>query len=261
MAHWYSADGTRVDVVVGSKGQPVAPDLRHARKNNLACGVTTIIKCAAAEALVVYRERQVLMAALTLPRSEQESDEDYCARVMRDSKQHAEEAALAGTALHAEIEHGINDPANDNAWVQAARAALVAQYGQREWFTEHSAVSCYGFATKSDLCSPPTVGNNGAHRPVVVDIKSKDGPLDELKTYDEHHMQLAATAQALGWSVDRQCAILFLRRDQPEARLVIVEHEKLQRGWQMFGCLLRFWQHKNNYKPAWAQDIPYWSLQ
>lgn len=254
MGHWYTVDGERVDQVLGTKGHNVAPDLRHARKLDLAPGVTTVIKCAAAEALVVYREKQVLLAALTLPRSEHETDEDYCARVMRDSRQHAEDAALVGTALHAEIEHGINNQANLNPWVVAARDALVAQYGDRSWFTERSAVSYYGFATKSDLCAQHDDGQEGCRFPLVVDIKSKDGPLDELKTYDEHHMQLAATAMALGWDVDVQCAILFLRRDKPEARLVLVEHEKIQRGWRMFRCLLKFWQEKNNYKPTWALD-------
>jgi len=252
VAHWYQEDGKRLDVVPGAKGQPVTPDLRHARKLNLAPGVTTIIRCAASEALTVYRERQVLMAALTLPRPLEESDAEFIARVMHDSRQHAEDAALVGTALHAEIEHGINEQDNTNPYVIAARTALEAEYGPRTWKTEWSAVSQYGFATKSDLCSESSVLDG---RKVVVDIKSKDGPLDEMKTYDEHHMQLAATAQALRWQAGVLYGILFLRRDQPEARLAVVEANQVDRGWSMFKCLLQFWQAKNNYKPDWAQDV------
>lgn len=242
--HWYSQDGTRIDFVMGAKGQAVTPDIRHARKHNFAPGVTTIIKCAASEALTIYREKQVLMAALTLPRPNEESDEEFVARVMRDSKQHAEDAALAGTALHAEIEHGLGDPQNVNPWVLSARQALDSACGAREWKTEWSTVHSFGFATRADLFS---LGDQDW----VIDVKTKEGPLDDLKTWDDHHMQLAATASALGLKGAR-CAILYVRRDAPEARLVEVEQNDIARGWGMFRCLLQFWQTKNSYRPNWA---------
>jgi hypothetical protein len=110
-------------------------------------------------------------------------------------------------------------------------------------------VSEFGFATKSDLS---TLGAGDAW---VVDVKTKDGPLDEQKTYDEHAMQLAATRQALGWDVGplpARCGILFMRRDEPEAKFVAVEEEHVQRGWKMFLALLNYWQVKNRYVPSWA---------
>lgn len=242
--HWYSQDGTRIDTVVGAKGQPVAPDIRHARKMNLAPGVTTIIKCAASEALTVYREKQVLMAAMDFPREDHETDDGYCARVMRESRKHAEDAALAGTALHAEIEHGLTDPDNQSPWVLAARRALLEACGPQDWKSEWCAVSNRGFATRADLFA---LGDEDW----VVDVKTKEGPLDDLKTWDEHHMQLAATAAALGLQGAR-CAILFMRRDQPEARLIEIGGDQRERGWRMFRCLLQYWQEKNSYMPAWA---------
>jgi hypothetical protein len=249
MGHWYSKDGVLMHRVEGAKGQQVEPDLRHARKLNLAPGVTSIIKMAASEALVQYRERQVLMAALTLPRDVGESDEAYCARVMRDSKVHAEKAAQHGTDIHSTIEHNINDLRCQDAWVVAARQALEQACGQQVWSCERGVVSEWGFATKSDLS---TMGKGDAW---VVDVKTKDGPLDEVKTYDEHAMQLAATRQALGWdvgSMPAQAGILFVRRDQPEARFVVVEQDQLGRGWRLFSALLEFWQVKNRYAPEWA---------
>ena len=65
--HWYDRSGVQVATVIGSKGQQVKPDLRHARKFGFAPGVTTILKAAHKESLVQYREKQVLLASLTLP--------------------------------------------------------------------------------------------------------------------------------------------------------------------------------------------------
>ena len=244
MGHWYTKDGSRVDFVEGAKGQKVVPDLRHARKLQLAPGVTTIIKCAASEALVQYRERQVLMASQDLGRGSHETDEDFCSRVMRESRKHAEEAALAGTALHAEVEHGLEDPDNTNAWVVAARRVLLEAFGPQRWRSEWCAVNARGFATRADLYAE-------GDESFVVDIKTKEGPLEDLKTWDEHHMQLAATAAALGLRGAR-CAILFMRRDEPQARLIEIGRDQRERGWRMFRSLLQYWQDKNNYMPAWA---------
>ena len=249
MGHWYDEQGNLRTHVQGSNGKLVEPDIRHARKMQLVPGITTIIKCAAAEALTQYRERQVLMAAMDFPREDHETDDGYCARVMRESRKHAENAALAGAHLHSEVEHGLNDPGNNNAWVQAVRAELLRAYGQQYWICEKSVVSVFGFATRSDL-------HAYGDQLIVLDIKTKDGPLDELKTYDEHAMQLAATQEAIAnvW-LDARCGILFVRRDEPEARLVEVPRDKVLRGWKMFVRLLAYWQAKNDYTPSWSVPL------
>ena len=55
MSHWYDKTGQLMHTVDGAKGQQVKPDLRHARKLDLAPGCTTIIKSANRDALNVWR--------------------------------------------------------------------------------------------------------------------------------------------------------------------------------------------------------------
>lgn len=248
--HWYRQDGQMQPTVVGSKGQVVNTTLVHARKLQLAPGCTTIIKTANRDALNIWREKQVLMAALTLPRQDGESDEAFVARVMQDSARQAEEAAERGTQIHARIEAGINSESED-PWVCAVQEHLGTWYPAASemgmWRTELPCVSEFGYATKSDLSLPQGDG-------VVIDVKTKDGDLSECRLYDEHLMQLAATRLALGLPA-AECGILFVGRDNPTAWYVTATEEEVQRGWEMFACLLKFWQAKNKYRPSWAKEV------
>lgn len=245
--HWYDRSGTQVAAVKGVSGDMVKPDLRHARKFGFVPGVTTVIKSADREGLTIYRERSVLMAALTLPRLDGEADEAYCARVMADSKRSAAEAAKQGSSLHARVEMGLNDPTSDDPWVLAVRNALADMTDMSGgWQVETPCVHRYGFGTKSDL-------NNRAAN-LVVDIKTKEAGLDKVKLYPEHWQQLAATRAALGMD-DANCAILFLSRNEPTATTILASQVDLSHGWDTFKSLLNYWQTKNKCRPSWADKI------
>lgn len=254
--HWYDSTGRQVLTVTGAKGQPVKPDVRHARKLDLAPGVTTIIGCQDRPGLTVYRERQALMCALTLTRTEGETDEAFIARILRDAKEASEKAAERGTEIHADIEsHFRTMPAAD-LW--SSRAIAVRQElfrltkGAGPWWPERACVSPLGYGTKSDLCALGW----------VVDIKTKDGNLDDEKTWDEHAQQLAATRMALhatypdeGFDQAR-CAILFASRTEDIARGVEIEEPELQRGEECFRALVRYWRAKHKHRPTWAKEEP-----
>lgn len=248
--HWYTSKGELVETVPGSKGTPIKPDIRHARKFDLAPGVTTIIKAADRPTLNMYREKQVLLASLTLTRQEGETDEQWIDRIMADSREHARNAADRGSELHGQVERGLGDLYSDNPWVFAVAEQLeqVAPNSRTLWRCERPCVGEYGYATKSDLSlDTPT-------HAVVVDIKSKDGPLEELRLWDEHSQQLAATREALGLRT-AQCAILFLSRTEPQARLVLATEDQIQHGWACFKALLHYWQIKHRHKPSWSKQI------
>lgn len=246
--HWYDRQGRLIETVPGSKGDPVRPDIRHARKFDLAPGCTTIIRAAHREQLVQYRERQVLMAALTLSRLPGESDDGFVDRVLRDSKEHAKQAAEQGSDVHGRIERRVaGDP-----WVLAADLELQRLTGVplSKWLSEVPCVSEFGFATKSDLhyCDAQDA------TAWVVDVKTKDGTLGDLRLWDEHYQQLAATRQALGLPRAR-CAIVFVSRTEPQAIAIEADEPDLRDGWECFRCLLGYWQAKNRYRPSWADAV------
>lgn len=254
--HWYSFfDQRQVENVIGSKGDPVKPDLRHARKYQFAPGVTTILREAHKEQLVQYRERQVLLAALTLPRNQGEPEDDYVDRILKDAKEAAWKAAEKGSEIHGRIERDLTNQSNlVDSWVHETRLALRSLTPELSaWTCERPVVHSFGFGTKSDLSGVCPI----SQRAFVVDIKTKDGDVSDIRLYPEHHQQLAATRAALAQQDARfdgaTCAIVFVSRTQPQASLVVAPDADIERGWRVFKALLHLWQQRNGYAPEWAQ--------
>jgi hypothetical protein len=235
--HWYDAlTGEPRYTVIGANGQERASTLRDARKHGWVPSVTTILQAAAKPGLERWKAEQVLMAGLTLPRLPDEPEKAWTARVWEDSKQQAQKAAERGTIIHAAIEKWFSTgevDADYMRWIGAV-SDLMDAFGSQTWLPEKSFASPLGYGGKVDLHSAN----------VVLDFKTKDGTLAKVECYDEHYMQVAAYAQGLGIG-DAACGIVFVRRDEPEARLVMHAAEDTRRGWAMFQALLAYWKAAN----------------
>jgi hypothetical protein len=254
--HWYDPRTRQLveTVPYSKKGTSGPPDLRHARKLGLVPGVTTITSCAAAWGLEKWKREQVLMAALTLPRAEGETDAAFIARVTEDSEQQAASARDAGTAIHAAIQQFYTDrewPDDPTmaAHVRGAVEAIDNTFGSGIWIPEFCVSHPAGYATKIDL------HRLDLYRPgVILDFKSKDfGPGDtaRLEAYDEHAMQLAAGTVAAGMESPR-AAIIYVSRSHPGLSWPVgVSTDELTRGWEMFQALLAYWKLKNRYDSSW----------
>ncbi len=249
--HWYARDGTPMYEVAARDGTMRPATLRDARKFGWFPGVTSIIKCAAAPGLERWKQDQVLMAALTLPRVEGETSEQLCARILADSGEQARKARERGTEIHAAIQghYEGNAPTDESMWdyVRGVAELLRENCGMQPWVAERPCAHPLGYGTKADLHSPL----------YVLDFKGSEFDAEKaptLKTWDEHHMQLAATRNALNLP-GAECGIVYISRNVPGlCRLVRVDEPELVRGWSMFTALLDFWQTKNSYHPqAWKE--------
>lgn len=102
MSHWYdiATGAPRYQVPNKSTGGMRDTTLRDARQLGLVPSVTTILQEANKPALINWMIDQALMAALTLPRNEGESLDDFIGRAKEDSKQQAINAAARGTEIH-----------------------------------------------------------------------------------------------------------------------------------------------------------------
>jgi hypothetical protein len=205
--------------------------------------VTTILNVAAKPALTAWLMNQVLMAALTLPKLPEESDDDYCKRVMQDSKEQGKAAANEGTDIHAAIQgyyEGQVVRAHEQS-VQGCVDRLQSHFGNKPWIAERSFGHELGFGGKCDLFT--NVGDG-----IVVDVKSKEfSDPAKVDAYDEHLMQLAAYRVGLGVPKAR-CANVFVSRSVPGLAVVKEwDAADIDRGWLMFVHLLSFWQLKNQH--------------
>lgn len=245
--HWYTRDGVPRYTVTGKSGKTRPTTLRDARVENLVPSVTTVLNVAAKPALTAWLQQQVLLAALTLPKRADESDKDYCERIIHDSKEQGRSAADAGTDIHASVQgHYEGHPTGKHAQTVIACVKIIAEhFGEQQWISERSFAHEAGFGGKCDLYVPATGGSNG----YVVDIKTKEftDPA-KVDAYDDHLMQLAAYRVGLGVQ-NARCANVFVSRSVPG--LCVVKEwseEDLQRGWAMFMHLLSFWQIRSNHQ-------------
>ncbi len=90
MAHWYNNEGKLI------------PDagVREARKHNLYPSVTSVMKIIDNYGLNKWIKDQGILAALTMPRPEGITDEDFIKLLNEDSQQQANDAADWGTEVH-----------------------------------------------------------------------------------------------------------------------------------------------------------------
>ncbi len=239
--HWYTRDGVPRYTVIGANGKERSTTLRDARKESLVPSVTTILNVAAKPALNQWFQRQVLMAALTLPRRPDEPEDDYIARIMDDSKEQGRAAADFGTDIHASIQSFYEGQASDRHqdYVKGCVEALQAYFGHQAWVAERAFAHEIGFGGKCDLHA----------QNLVVDIKTKEfTDPDKVDAYEEHMMQLSAYRVGLGMP-DARCANIFVSRNTPGlVKIIEWDQADLKRGWEMFHSLLTFWQIKNQHK-------------
>lgn len=238
--HWYERDGTPKYTVVAKNGQNRSTTLRDARSLSLVPSVTTIINVAAKPGLDTWKQQQVLLSALTLPKRQDELEADWLERVMQDSKATGKAAAERGTAIHAMIEAYFEGNIIPDAMpmCNAVQDALDYNFGKQQWFSEKSFAHELGFGGKCDLYSDN----------IVVDIKTKEGDLQNVDVYAEHGMQLAAYREGFGMPTAR-CANVFVSSTHPGiVKLIEHDSDELDKNWKMFVKLLEFWQLKNNHK-------------
>lgn len=234
--HWYTKDGTPAYTTIGKTGERPTT-LRDARKVGLLPSVTTIINIMSKAGLDTWKQQQVLLAALTLPRLATESEREWLSRVMQDSKATGREAAERGTAIHAVIEAYFEQVymPEKPAYLNTIDVELEKAFGSQLWLSEKSFGHPLGFGGKCDLM---------AKSGFVVDFKTKDTSLEKVDVYFEHEMQLAAYREGLGMPTAR-CAIVFVNGATNQVKLIEVEQDQLQKGWDCFQHLLRVYKIKN----------------
>ena len=239
--HWYKQDGTPAYTIVGANGKERNTTLRDARKEGYLPSVTTIMRMAAAPGLERWKQNNLLMAALTLPKVEGETLDDFAARCVQDAQEQSKTAMQRGTDIHGAIELAYNDKPYPDAFqphVSATIQKMFETFSVQPWQAERSFASKLGFAGKLDLHAPG----------IVIDFKTKEfGESDKKLAWEEQAMQLAAYRVGLEMPTAR-CANVFISTTNPG---LVVVHEwsedDLVKGWNMFYALLNYWYAKTGH--------------
>ena len=237
--HWYCAKtGEPRYTIIGKNGKERNTTLRDAREHNLVPSVTTLLSQLNKPGLTNWLNQQLLLAALTLPRKEGESEEDYIDRIMIDSKSASREASQRGTDIHAVIEQFYRGDVylpEYPVYVYKVNQALVEAFGPQNWIAEESFAHPSFFGGKVDLY---------AKSGFVVDVKTTEKDVAEIKPYHEWLMQLSAYRNGLNIPMAR-CANIFVNANTNEVRVIEHAETDLQDAWECFQYLLMFYKRKN----------------
>jgi hypothetical protein len=248
--HWYDRAGKPAYEVQKRDGGLRPTTLADARKLGLVPSVTTVLSVLAKPALEVWKVKQGILAALTLPRAPDEPEDDYLARILSDSGQQAKDAADEGTRIHDAIERSFRGMVVEERYrphVAGVREELARLFpGVSDWVAESSFASPLGYGGKVDLHSPSTG--------IVVDHKGKDGDFSDGKklAYDQH-WQLAPYQQGLGLPTN-VCANLFFSRTRPgKVASHVWSVEQIAEGWQVFRATLEVWRALKKFDPRFVR--------
>jgi len=238
--HWYCAETgePRYTVISKSTGKERNTTLADARKYNLVPSVTTVMSQIAKPGLTNWLNQQLLLAALTLPRMDGESEEDWITRIMVDSKSASKEASQRGTDIHAVIEQYYRKDVclpEYPAYVYKVNEALTVAFGQQDWIAEESFAHPSGFGGKVDMYSKAGF---------IVDVKTTEKDVADIKPYHEHLMQLSAYRNGLNLPMAR-CANIFVNANTNEVRVIEHAESDLIDAWECFQYLLLFFKKKN----------------
>lgn len=245
--HWYKRDGSPCYEVPTKDGRMRGINLAWDRKLELVPSVTTILQVAPKPQLEVWKQNQMILAALTLPRIEGEPEADFLRRVREDAFKGANDAADLGTQIHDACEQhykGRDVPEQFRPHVAGVAAEVARLFPHvNDWVSEAYFAHPSGFGGKVDLHSP-SAG-------IVVDFKGKDGDFTDGKklAYDQHY-QLAAYNRGLRLQ-PAACANVFFSRTHPGAVSGHVwAQAQVDEGWEFFERALALWKCWKRYDGA-----------
>ncbi len=240
--HWYYQDGRPCYTITGKNGKERSPFIKEALSMELVPGTTTIIGQISSYALQIYGKKQTAWSALTIPRQQGETDEDFVNRIIVESGEHARIAADKGKELHGAIEKAIQGKDFDIKWREHVEKviATLAQHGIDAFKgrSEHTFSSPLGYGGKMDFWSGD---------PWFIDFKSKERiePKKQL-AWDNHIQQLAAYGFGVGCKKFR-AANCFVGIDDMEIRFVEHEWSNIEAAYGQFLCLLDYWQRTKKF--------------
>jgi hypothetical protein len=244
--HWYDFNGKAVfEVPNKTKGGMRPTTLRDAKSLQLLPSVTTVMKIMAAPELDRWKQQQVLMASLTLPRNPGESDEQYCSRIMEDAFEQVGQAADLGTQIHKALENhfqGMVYEPDMEPYVAPVKK-WVADNGVKFISHELRLVNPdVGYAGTTDAL----IEKDGVK--YVLDYKSrKTKPEYKITPWGKEPMQIAAYATIAGAT---RGVNLYISTTEP-GRIgeAWYDEETIAREYEAFKHVCALWQHINNYKP------------
>lgn len=203
--------------------------------------ITSILREKAKPALMSWMKEQAILSALTLPRKDGESYQDFAKRVVKDSEEESSKAAQFGTLVHAMFEDilkGRNlDLVGDREQkIGEALRFWCAKYVEKVILTETPLVDTtlkYGGTMDAFV-------QDENHKYLLIDMKTQNTKKGKVSKYPEWCYQLAAQDNLLrltGAKVDRWINLVVSTSDAGMVEVVEWDADDIKRGFRVFRAL------------------------
>lgn len=250
-SHWYDALGVPVYEVPMTTKQGMRPtNVGDAVKLDLLPSITTVERMVAAPGLQAWIINQYILAALTLPRRDEEPLDEFAQRVVQDGRKEGKQAAEFGESIHDLVEKLVmGKPLPEMVTVQQAMTLQSAM----GWLSQHTLVPViaefgisepnWGYAGRGDMLAYV----DGVL--CIIDWKTqKTNPKDTVRFYPEWNMQLSALQKAIKfWAPGDEeiwkLSVVFSSTEPDRAQsFVWLEEDGNDWGWNCFvGALVQFY--------------------
>lgn len=235
-SHWYAKDGTTA----------YGASLKEAREMGYLPSVTTIDKVIANEGLEIWKVRQGILAALTMPKHDDESDADYISRILDDSRQQARKAAKLGSVIHKLAERFISDKplffrgARADVWTLFEPLRIYIDEALQKGESEVVLIGD-GYAGKADYISRDIIADFKTTFMTANDVK-KDGTIKKAKIYDSWGRQLAALQATSRDHRDCVSVIISTNVDFPGVWFYYWSQLELDKHYEVFKSALNIYR-------------------
>jgi len=273
-SHWYSADGKPVHHLPYADkkraGELRPTTLADARKLSLKPSVTTVDKLIVNKALEAWKIENAILAALTLPRIDGETDDAFAARVASDTQETASTAATFGTAIHDCCEAYLMERKRTDLVTLAPFCGPVFDWidenVEEVIGCEYVVVSNLGYAGRVDTkvalkhgrsaYNDLAASNPNFNGVAIIDLKTRKPNGGKLRSYDSDSRQLSAYLQAeqdspAGGLRPTETANLYISSVEPMAPVFKAwSQDEMRDSWHVFDTTLKLWTLINNYNPS-----------
>ena len=256
-SHWYYPDGKCCHTVEKKDGSGPRPTtLADARKLGLYPSVTNILNVISKPELTAWLQEQAILASLTLPRIDGESQDDFAKRAVKDAEEYRDKAAGFGTAFHAGAEAlsnriGINQSDPVKPWLDKYKEWMDDNISSVVWSELRLVSTAHGYAGTADM-----LAHHKDHGLVLVDIKTQGiKPGKKPEPYKSWLYQLAAYWECLDYyEADAKLMNLIIDSTHP---CEPIEHlwsgEEANRGVDAFLSAYQIWRIQKDYNPTEAR--------
>lgn len=261
--HWYTRDGQARHEIAKKDGSGMrATTVKDARENDWVPSVSNIFSggMPTPSNLIAWREENILLASLTLPRFDNEEAHAYAQRVMQDATAYTKSACYLGTQLHDAADLYLTSRA-----IPTDPALLAMFQPFKAWADENvirviKTETCYvhkqlGYGGRIDL-----LAEIRGHGICLLDLKTQRQKQDKkgqwkVNAYETWPIQLEAYRRAIGDAGEFQqparIGNIVLNTAAPSpVHLELWPETDADAYWSVFQNAFGIWKYLKNYNPS-----------